>query len=175
MKPLFVYIKENINNIIELINEDVPHFYQKYPNKRFNYKLVSHGHAAERDMERLISDAEVVGLMKDVWTKVKNAIETGKVLINQKDTKKSGSSIAIHSSEKTRTGYLTIIIFPSKYHKNAQYYDIEVVTTWKGKTMDSYKEYDEEGKTMYHPEYGQLDIWDNFGNSHYEKQDIWQI
>jgi len=171
MKILVNYIKESVNDI-EFITEEYYQYYRRKKKDTFNFNLVSSGgHAAERDRERNITTNEVVELMKDVWRRFKKGIESGKILVGQRDTKKPGSSIAIHSADKTKTGYLTIIVFPSKYHQNADYYDIEVVTTWKGKEMNSYLKPDKTGKIMHHPEHGQLDMWDNLGKNHYNKND----
>lgn len=176
MLSLISFLRENL---IVPILEEAPFFYQRKVEGKFNYKLTSHGHAAERDRERQITTEEVKSLVKSCWSKIKKGIEDGKILINKKDSKQSGSSVALHCSDKTRSGYLVVIIFPVKYHKNSDYYEIEVVTTWKGKTLDSYKEpfKDKDGKEkcMHHPEYGQLDIWDNVAIEHYDKKDVWTV
>lgn len=168
MINLSTYIIENLENDIL---ENLYTLYHRPKPIKFNFRLGSHGHAAERDTERLISTGEVLELFKDCWSRIKSYIENGKILINQRNSNKPGSSFSLHSSEKTKTGYLTIVCFIKSYNSIKKYYDVELVTTYKGKTIDSWKIGDGTGKTMYHPEKGQVDIWDNFAIAHFDKKD----
>lgn len=77
--------------------------------------------------------------------------------------------------KKTKYGYLVAVVFPTKYHKIADYYDIEVVTTYKYKNFDDYKRKSTDGKTMYHPEHGQLQMWDNEAINYRNKEDILKV
>ena len=100
MLNLSTYIIENLeNNILENLYT----LYHRPKPEKFNFRLGSHGHAAERDMERLISTGEVSELFKDCWSRIKSYIENGKILINQRNSNKHGSSFSLHSSEKTKT------------------------------------------------------------------------
>ena len=81
----------------------------------------------------------------------------------------------MHSTEKTKYGYLVAVVFPTKYHKIADYYDIEVVTTYKYKNFDDYKRKSTDGKTMYHPEHGQLQMWDNEAINYRNKKDVLKV
>lgn len=143
----------------------------KQNRQKFNFRLKTAGHAFERDQERNIDSQEVSSLVKECWSKIKKGLEDKKYLINQYNTNKPGSVIGLHSSEKTRAGYLTVILFVKSYVAKEDYYNIEVVTTWKGKNMDSWKETTDDGKTMNRPDRGQLNIWDRMAIDHYNKAD----
>ena len=165
-------LKEYI--IESLISEAIRLKYYKYNkrNPKYNFNIVSTGgHAAEQDMIRSIKTYEVINLIKDTWHKLLPAIKSGKILINQRNSKKRGSSVCLHSSEKTKSGFLVVVIFISKYYEDTDVYDIEVVTTWKGKHLDSYKKGDADGHSMYHPEYGQIDVWDDIAVKYNDKVD----
>lgn len=172
MKSLLTYILESF------IDEGV--FSGKYYDclrtsknnrEKFNFRLRSEGHAFERGIERNIESYEVSNLVKECWYKIKKGIETKKYLINQYNSNKPGSIIGLHSSEKTREGYLTVILFIKSYIEKENYYNIEVVTVCKTKTMDGWKEKTEDGKTLNHPERGQLNLWDQEGIKYRGKQD----
>lgn len=180
MKSLVKYIKENLaetlEEYIDLLCEGAfgGSYFSRNPKKfpKYNFNLRSEGHAFERDMERGVTTKEVSTLFCSVWDKFKRGIENGKILINARSSKKPGSSVSIHSYEKTKNGYLTIVVFVRKYHKTSDYYDIEVVTTWKGKKIESFKDKDPKtGQTMHHPEKGQLDMWEDFAIEHYGVED----
>ena len=68
MINLSTYIIENLENDIF---ENSYTLYHRPKAEKFNFRLGSHGHAAERDMERLILSTEVSGLFKDCWSRVK--------------------------------------------------------------------------------------------------------
>ncbi len=173
MISIFEYLKNHIEPTEETINEGC--FLYCKNNKQFNFRLSSGNHAVERNVERNIKTGEVVSLMRDVWSRFKKAIEDGYILIDQKDSNKSGSSVLLHSTEKTKYGYLVAVVFPTKYHKIADYYDIEVVTTYKYKNFDDYKRKSTDGKTMYHPEHGQLQMWDNEAINYRNKEDVLKV
>lgn len=157
MKSLSTYLLEQL--LLEYRNYNVN-------SSKFNFKLESTGkidHSSERMFTREISDSEIRILVQDVWRKIEKGIKQGKILINQRNSNKQGSSISIHSYDKTKSGYLTVIVFVKKYDKNKDFYTLEVVTAWKVSKITSYKDKDPKtGKTMYHPETGQIDIWPNF-------------
>ena len=170
MKSLSQYIAE------ALIDEAFIAYYRhnRAPKKdaeKFNFNLIGGDHAVERGSERRTNSREVTSLVKDCWSRIKAGIESGKYLINQKKSKKPGSCISLHSSEKTEYGYLTVVLIPKKYHPQSNYYYLEVVTIWKGKDIESWKTGDGSGKSMYHPEHGQLDMWDNFALQYRYKKD----
>lgn len=48
-------------------------------------------------------------------------------------------------------------------------------TSFKGKKIDDWKTGDENGKKMYHPEYGQLDMWTNSAIRTLDKEDVMEI
>ena len=66
---------------------------------------------------------------------------------------------------------MTVILFVKSYIERENYYNIEVVTVCKTKTMDGWKEKTEDGKTLNHPEKGQLNLWDQEGIQYRGKQD----
>ena len=173
MISIFEYLKNHIEPTEETINEGC--FLYCTNNTHFNFSLSSGNHAVERTVDRNIQTGEVVSLMRDVWPRDMQAIEAGSILIDHKDSNKSGSSVLLHSTEKTKYGYLVAVVFPTKYHKIADYYDIEVVTTYKYKNFDDYKRKSTDGKTMYHPEHGQLQMWDNEAINYRNKEDVLKV
>ena len=167
MKTLVEFIKEQLQ-----INEGVFTSFYKSKNDKWNFNLFSRGHAGERSTERMVKTSEIIELFKDCYSRIKKYIELGIIKVNKYGTKTHGSAFALHSSDKSQTGYLTIICYPVKFKKEKQIWDFEIVTMWKGKKMDSFMEKDPKtGKTMNRPEFGTIDIWDNQAINHYDKKD----
>ena len=104
-------------------------------------------------------------------SRIKKGYESGKYLAAKYGTNEVGSVIGLHSTERTSDGYLTVILTIKKYHPTADYFELEVVTVCKTKTMDGWKEKTEDGKTLNHPERGQLNLWDQEGIQYRGKHD----
>ena len=159
MKSLLEYILEH------QILEKLEHIYyfkrdrNPVAQERFRFKVIS-GHGNERSFERQIKDREIISLIKDCWYRIKSGYESGKYIEGAYSSKRKGCIIGLHSTERTDDGYLTIILYIKKYHPDADYFELEVVTVCKTKTMDGWKEKTEDGKTLNHPERGQLNLWD---------------
>ena len=176
MKSLLEYITEQI--LLEYNQMGDTYFNCKSTKVRsnprlskFNFIATSGGHAVERGVERKINNDEVTSLILDCWERIKKGYESGKYLAAKYDTNEVGSVIGLHSTERTPEGYLTVILTIKKYHPTADYFELEVVTVCKTKTMDGWKEKTEDGKTLNHPERGQLNLWDQEGIHYRGKQD----
>lgn len=170
MKSLLEYILES--QIIEKL-EPIYSFKRDInpiSQEKFRFKVIS-GHGNERSVERRIKDREIISLIKDCWSRIKVGYESGKYIEGAYNSKRNGSVLGLHSTERTEDGYLTIILYIKKYHPDADYFELEVVTVCKTKTMDGWKEKTEDGKTLNHPERGQLNLWDQEGIKYRGKQD----
>lgn len=182
MKGIIQYIKENriesylIEFDTDMLNESESVVYHKH-DKRFNFDLIGYGHPVERSSERRSSNSDIAALVKDCWNRIKKGIEDGLILVNQTNSGKSGAQVCLHSSTKDDEGYYLTVVFFVQNHvtkNNQDYYTLLLKTVFNGTTVDEWKE-GKNGKSMYHPERGQLDMWDSYGISSGRFKDVMKV